>query len=135
MKFIDIFNHKNNFFIGKNLYWKPSQWASLGIPMCNVLTYIYEIYKGREMLRYYVQADTLLIICYCQIFEFGFTEFIHCWLINTENYDNGLSLKLLIISTSCYFVVPWRFRLFKVFTTSLLTIATLDATKGSCQAK
>ena len=67
------------------------------------------------------------------IFEFGFTEFIHCWLINTENYDNGLPLKLSIISTTRYFVVPRRFRLFKVFTS--LTIATLHATKGSCQAK
>ena len=27
--------------------------------------YIYEIYKGREMHRYYTQADTLLSICYC----------------------------------------------------------------------
>ena len=29
------------------------------------------------------------------IFEFGFTKFIHCWLINTENYDNGWPLKLI----------------------------------------
>ena len=29
------------------------------------------------------------------IFEFGFTEFIHCWLINTENLDNGWPLKVI----------------------------------------
>ena len=49
---------KNNFFIGKkrsgnNL--KGHQWYR----------YIWEIYEGREMHRRYVQADTLLLICYC----------------------------------------------------------------------
>ena len=27
--------------------------------------YIYEICKAREMHRHYIQADTLLFICYC----------------------------------------------------------------------
>ena len=27
-------------------------------------------------------------------FKFGFKEFIHCWLINNENYDRGWPLKL-----------------------------------------
>ena len=30
---------------------------------CN--KYIYEIYKGRDMHRHYVQANTSLFICYC----------------------------------------------------------------------
>ena len=36
--------------------------------MCFVLTcnkHICKIYKGREMYRRYIQADTLLFICYC----------------------------------------------------------------------
>ena len=31
--------------------------------VCN--KYIYEVCKGKEMHRHYVQADTLLFICYC----------------------------------------------------------------------
>ena len=53
----------------KNPWWKPSQWPSLILPTCDVLTcisnkYIYEIYKGREMHRDHVQGDTLLFICH-----------------------------------------------------------------------
>ena len=42
------------------------------------------------------------IIDWSIIFEFGFTEFIHSWLINTNNYDNGWLLKL-IFGMNCQF--------------------------------
>ena len=42
------------------------------------------------------------IIDWLIIFEFGFTEFIHSWLINTDNYDNGWLLKL-IFGMNCQF--------------------------------
>ena len=44
-------------------WWKPSQWLSM-IVVISSNKYIYKIYKGREMHRCYVQADTLLFICY-----------------------------------------------------------------------
>ena len=39
-------------------------------------------------------TSDLVIFFIFYLFEFGFKEFIHCWLINTKNYDNGWPLKL-----------------------------------------
>ena len=39
-------------------------------------------------------TSDLVIFFIFYLSEFGFKEFIHCWLINTKNYDNGWPLKL-----------------------------------------
>ena len=71
------------------------------LPKTDICRLILITYSVSNVQSYGVGANPvklptsdLVIFFIFYLFEFGFKEFIHCWLINTKNYDNGWPLKL-----------------------------------------